>query len=130
MKDQMEVCPLVRGVMSPNGSTPIRPITGRHSLSPSSLTRNAIELTLRRVYPARGALRAYHVSCSYPNRWVRSRLFAGGRLVCVERQGSSATRPHAFWLKPISVFGLLDLTTFNSGSLALTLPSFPSPRPP
>ncbi|MFO6129465.1 hypothetical protein, partial [Pseudomonas aeruginosa] len=38
-KDQVEVCPLSRGMMSPYGSTPIRPITGRHSLSPHSFTR-------------------------------------------------------------------------------------------
>ncbi len=42
MKDPMEVCPLSRGVMSPLDSTPIRPITGRPSLCPSSLTRNSI----------------------------------------------------------------------------------------
>jgi hypothetical protein len=44
MKDQMEVCPLSRGIMSPFGSIPIRPITGRPSLSPSSFTRNSISL--------------------------------------------------------------------------------------
>jgi hypothetical protein len=42
MKDQMEVCPLARGMMSPNGSTPIRPITEWLSLPPSSFTRNPI----------------------------------------------------------------------------------------
>jgi len=35
----MEVCSLSRGVMLPCGSTPIRPITGRHSLFPHSFTR-------------------------------------------------------------------------------------------
>lgn len=38
----MEVCPLARGMMSPNGSTPIRPITEWLSLPPSSFTRNPI----------------------------------------------------------------------------------------
>ena len=42
MKDLMEVGPLSREVMSPFGSTPIRSITGRLSLFPSSLTRNPI----------------------------------------------------------------------------------------
>lgn len=42
MKDLMEVGPLSRGVMSPIGSIPVRPITERLSLSPSSLTRNPI----------------------------------------------------------------------------------------
>jgi hypothetical protein len=50
MKDQMEVCPLARRVMSPHGSTLIRPITGRRSLSPSSFTRNSVDRALRRVY--------------------------------------------------------------------------------
>jgi hypothetical protein len=43
-KDQKEVCPLSRGVMSPKGSTPIRSITERHSLFPSSSARTAIDL--------------------------------------------------------------------------------------
>ena len=34
-----EVCPLSRGVMSPLGSTPIRPATGRRWLAPRSSTR-------------------------------------------------------------------------------------------
>ena len=37
-----EVSPLSRGVISLEGSTPIRPITGRRSLSPSSSTRRPI----------------------------------------------------------------------------------------
>ena len=42
MKDLMEVCPLSRGVMLLASSTPIRPITGRSSLFPSSFTCNPI----------------------------------------------------------------------------------------
>ena len=42
MRDPMEVCPLSRGVMSLRRATPIRPITGRPSLSPSSSTRRPI----------------------------------------------------------------------------------------
>src|SRR5262249_61597138 len=41
-KDPREVGPLSRGVISPKGSTPIRPITGRPSLPPSSSTRRPI----------------------------------------------------------------------------------------
>jgi hypothetical protein len=41
-KDRMEVCPLSRGVILPGSATPIRPITGRLSLSPSSFTRTPI----------------------------------------------------------------------------------------
>ena len=42
--DQREVCPLSRRVMLPCGATPIRPITGRHSLSLSSFTRCPVGL--------------------------------------------------------------------------------------
>src|SRR6516164_713096 len=41
-EDQREVCRLSPGVMSPGGSTPIRSITGRPSLAPSSCTRRPI----------------------------------------------------------------------------------------
>src|SRR5438132_14282416 len=41
-KDQREVCTLAGGVMLTDDATPIRPITGRPSLAPSSLTRRPI----------------------------------------------------------------------------------------
>src|SRR5712692_3289466 len=41
-QDQMDVCPLARGVMLPVGATPIHPTTGRHSLLPSSPSRTSI----------------------------------------------------------------------------------------
>ena len=42
MRDPLEVSPLSRGVMLPNGTTPIRPITGRRSLFPTSSARCAV----------------------------------------------------------------------------------------
>ncbi len=56
----MEVCPLSRGMMSPDGSTPIRTITARRSLAPSSSTRNFVGLPYGLPTFA-GELRAYHV---------------------------------------------------------------------
>ena len=41
-KDQREVCPLSRGVMFDCSATPIRPVTGRPSLSPSSCADHTI----------------------------------------------------------------------------------------
>src|SRR3954463_2037359 len=41
-RDPREVGPLSRGVISPDDSTPIRPVTGRRSLLPSSSTRRPI----------------------------------------------------------------------------------------
>ena len=58
------------------GSTPIRPITGRHSLPPSSFTRSPIDSPCGSSSLA-GGLRAYHVA-SREHAWVRSRLDAGG----------------------------------------------------
>ena len=70
-----EVGPLSRGVISP-GSTPIRPITGRPSLPPSSFTRRPVGSPCGGPTLA-GGLRAYHVASQEPS-WVRSRLDAGG----------------------------------------------------
>src|SRR5438445_8744104 len=56
---QREVCPLARGVMSPHGSTPIRPITCRLSLAPSSFTRHLIGAPCGLLSLA-GRRRAYH----------------------------------------------------------------------
>ena len=50
--------------MLSSSSTPIHPITGRHSLSPLSFTRCRIEDTLRCLYPE-GRHWAYHVPCTY-----------------------------------------------------------------
>src|SRR3954462_9733028 len=58
------------------GSTPIRPITGRHSLPPSSFTRSPIASPCGSSTLS-GGLRAYHVA-SWEHAWVRSRLCAGG----------------------------------------------------
>jgi len=37
---------------------------------------------------------------------------------------------HAFWLKPISIFGLLGMTAFIKGSHLFTVPSILAPSPP
>src|SRR5271157_3945040 len=50
-RHQREVNPLSRGVISPEGSTLIRPITGRHSLPPSSSTRHPISNLLAEGLP-------------------------------------------------------------------------------
>src|SRR5271165_7553258 len=47
-RHQREVSPLSRRVISPEGSTLIRPITGRQSLSPSSLPRYPIGFLCRK----------------------------------------------------------------------------------
>jgi len=60
MEDQADVCPLSRGAMSPRGSAPIRPATGRPSLPPPSAPRTPVgSLSL-----AEG-VRAHHVPRLY-----------------------------------------------------------------
>src|SRR5262249_57030037 len=60
--------PTPEGSLPPFGwgdvATPIRPITGRRSLPPSSSTRNPIGAPYDALSP-RGGLRAYHVPCRY-----------------------------------------------------------------
>jgi hypothetical protein len=53
--------PLSHGVISPEGSNPIRPTTERHSLPPSSATRRPIGDHLAAGLP-RGEVRASHGS--------------------------------------------------------------------
>jgi hypothetical protein len=46
------------------------------------------------------------------------------RRSCVHerRNGTSSTHRSAFWLKPVSIFGLFTLTTFIKRSHTLTIP--------
>ena len=58
------------------GSTPVRPVTGRPSLPPSSFTRRPVGSPYSGPTLA-GGRRAYHVA-SQESSWVRPRLYAGG----------------------------------------------------
>ena len=55
------------------------------------------------------------------SRW---RLIRGGETL------TPRTWPRTFWFKPISSFGLSNITAFISTSPELTMPRAPSPRPP
>jgi len=83
-RDQREVCPLSRGVISPHGSIPIPPITGGRSLAPSSSTGYPISAPCD-VRSPEGGQPAYHVPHAY-HGWSRLRLSAGG-FACL-RQGN------------------------------------------
>ena len=110
------------------GSTPIPPITGRRLLPPPSHTRRPISVPYGSLSLS-GDLRAYHVLCKYPV-WVRSCLSAGGSSSVMDELGASIPDPLPFWPKPVSIFGLFQLTTFISSSHLLTIPHYPSPRTP
>jgi hypothetical protein len=79
-QDHWEVGPLSWGVMSPGGSTPVRPATGRPSLPPRSFTRRPIGSPCGALSPRvapRGRRRAYHVPPMYRG-WGGPQLSAGG----------------------------------------------------
>ena len=106
-KDQKEVCPLSRGVMSPRlNSYPL--YYGAAFAFSLLLYPHRYRLALRRVFPL-GAIRAYRVPlvCQsgegplYPPMTVCPRQ---GKL-------ESLYRPCTFWFKPVSIFGLLRVTT-------------------
>ena len=103
MSDQVEVCPLSRGVV-----TPILPITGRHSLPPLSHTRRPIGLPygkLSRVACPPGDLRAYHVPCQYP-RGLGSASPPGVTPSAIGELGAPIPAPLPFWPKPVNPCGV------------------------
>jgi hypothetical protein len=77
----MEVSPLAREALAS-----IRSITQRPSLAPSSPTPTPIGFPYGSLSLA-GDVWAYHVPYRY-HQWVRSRLFAGGRVVYGKEWGT------------------------------------------
>src|SRR3954468_21844146 len=91
------------------GSTPVRPVTGRPSLPPSSFTRRPVGSP--HGGPTRaGGRRAYHVA-SQESSWVRPRLYAGGTPSAPGDIATPGPGHVPFWSKPISTFGLSLFTT-------------------
>jgi hypothetical protein len=107
----------------------VHPITGWRSLFPSSSTPTAIGLP-----------------CGVPTspeeqygltvfRWYdRDGLGALCSPVALGAHDGARMRLHAvlhaFWLKPVSIFGLLRMTAFIKGSHAFTIPSILAPSLP
>jgi hypothetical protein len=136
-KDQREVCPLSREVMLPGGATPVRPVTGRHSLAPSSSTCNPASGSCESPSLS-GRLQAYHVPYRL-SEWGGLCLFAGGATSAAGDKptpapghlpfGSGlASRTIRGCARLLSIFGLSLITTFSSTSLTLTRPLAPGPR--
>ena len=75
----------------------------------------------------RGGRRAYHV-LRMNHGWFRLCLSAGGPTATAGEGRTPCTWPRTFWFKPLSAFGLLDLTTFISSSLELAMPSTLAPN--
>src|SRR5262245_35906171 len=76
-KDQLEVCPLSRGMMFQPLSGPLQPDV--RFLQPPIPAQPTAFLAVRlpEPYSAPAAIRAYHVPCTLQDR-VRACLFAGG----------------------------------------------------
>ena len=54
--------------------------------------------------------------------WVRLRLFAGGVFYLRQENFEPLNPPRYLLVKPVSIFGLLSMTTFISGSPQLAIP--------
>jgi hypothetical protein len=107
------------------GSIPIRLITGRHSLFPSSCSRPPWAfLMVGLPWQAKG--RVYRVPPKQ-HEGGRFRLFSGGLHVPVIQMDSGLTSHSPFWFKPVNAFGLFPLTKFIDGSRSLTLSSSLAP---
>src|SRR5271167_2696228 len=59
--------------------------------------------------------------------WFRLCLFAGGSTATVGDWGAPAPGHLPFWFKPVSAFGLLEITAFISSSPELAMPSTLAP---
>ncbi len=112
-------------------ATPIRPVTGRPSLPPSSFTRRPVGSPCGWPTLA-GGRRAYHVA-SQESSWVRPRLDAGGTSSAPDEfaaSGPGAT--HAILVQAYQHLWLVPYITTLAASSApgLAIPRAPGPRPP
>jgi hypothetical protein len=118
----MEVCPLARGAKFEPLSSSLQ--TGLRFFHRPLPAPPSADLTVR--FP-KGRDTGLPRSSDLPYRWLRCCLFAGGACVCVSEAKNLSTCPLAFWLKPISAFGLSLITTFSNSSPRFTLPSILAP---
>jgi hypothetical protein len=125
--DPEEVCPLSGGVMSPGGSTPIRPVGGRRSLPPPSCTRRPVGSSCESLSPM-GRATGLPRSADVPG-WGGSPLFAGGASSAPGELGAPGPDHVPFWPERVSILRLFLVTTLIAASRVLTRPPDPGPRP-
>ncbi len=113
-EDPREVGPLSGGVMSPFGSTPIRPVNGRHSLPPPSFTRRPMGVSCESLSPE-GRTTGLPRSVAVPE-WVGPPLFAGGAPSAPGEYGAPGLDHVPFWLERDSIFRSSCVTTFIAAS--------------
>jgi len=113
-EDPREVGPLSGGVMSPFGSTPIRPVNGRHSLAPPSFTRRPVGVSCESLSPE-GRTTGLPRSVAVPE-WVGPPLFAGGAPSAPGEHGAPGPDHVPFWPERDSIFRSSCVTTFIAAS--------------
>src|SRR5262249_2231860 len=108
-------------------ATPIRPITGRRSLAPSSFTRSPIASPRGSLSPA-GELRAYHVAPRKPRGLGPASTPVARHL----RRGSSESPDLATYLlvQACQHLGRVLDDGACGGSPRLTVPRAAGPQPP
>ena len=117
VRDQPEV-----GTLSGRDKSgiPIRPITGRHSLPPASLTRSSTGPPSRAAFhiPV-GTVGLTTFRTSTIPEGVRSRLSAGGATSAKGEPLAPIPGHLPFWSKPVSPFGLFPMTTARRRSTSV-----------
>lgn len=83
---------------------------------------HSYRLTLRLAFPKPGGIQAYHVPLERPDGLGP---FSPPVALCAhdKEEPTPCSRHVPFWGKPVSVFGLLAMTTFIESSHALAIPS-------
>src|SRR5262249_32420722 len=112
--DPGEVGSLSGGVMSPFGSTPVRPITGRPSLAPPSCTRRPVGDPRESLSPV-GRTTGLPRSADVPE-WVGPPFFAGGAASAPGELGAPGPDHVPFWPERDSIFRSSFVTTFIAAS--------------
>ena len=114
-------------------ATPIRPITGRHSLSPSSFTCCPIgwpcgSLSLTHLEAKEGRQQGYHVSPMYPRGKVAS--LRRWRDICAGGVRGLRTWPRTFLVQAIQQLALVLCDDAYDALPGLTIPRHLGSRPP
>src|SRR5919201_6747854 len=109
MKDQMDVCPLARGVMLRGRSTPIHSTTEWPSLLPSSSARTPIGLPYGSL-SLTGDVRGYHVPSQSHTDGLGALCPPVAFMPMTRKGGVLVPATVPFWLKPRSIFGLFSVT--------------------
>ena len=128
MKDQMDVCPLSRGVMLRGGLNPYPPHYRMAFASSILLFPHAYRLALRLAFP-HGRRTGLPCSVSVTTNGLGALCPPVACDAHDKERGVLVPATVPFWLKPASTFGLFSLTMFIERSPGFALPSILAPSP-